>query len=179
MLTLTVITASSTNYYVHGDLNNSLYYRYRVGVKDTNNNISVRSNAYINAKPDGVQNLGEGGGGSVATAAKVENVVPTQSADKTMSVSYVLTDSSLSTKTNPSFEGYIFYNTGVTLSTSTASTITVSNSSKMPSSGFIQINNEVIKYDANATSTDFKQFNSRDMADKRNFTRHPAKQCFV
>ena len=75
-------------------------------------------------------------------------MVPTQASDGTISVSYLLTDSSLATKTNPSYEAYLFYNTGATLASSTANTITVSDASKMLSAGYIQINHEVIKYDS-------------------------------
>ena len=60
----TPITTISTNYYVHQNLNTSLYYRYRLGVTATNGNTSIRSNASTTAKPDGSVNLGEGGGGN-------------------------------------------------------------------------------------------------------------------
>src|SRR3989338_292209 len=46
----------STNYFVYRNLDTDLYYRFRLVVFDTNGNISVRSNNFITAKPDGVQN---------------------------------------------------------------------------------------------------------------------------
>ncbi|MBI1755221.1 fibronectin type III domain-containing protein [Candidatus Azambacteria bacterium] len=58
------LTVAATNYYLHKNLTTSWYYRYRLGVTDVNGNTTVRSNAATTAKPDGVQNLGEGGGGS-------------------------------------------------------------------------------------------------------------------
>ncbi|MCM2339445.1 MAG: fibronectin type III domain-containing protein [Burkholderiales bacterium] len=141
----------TTNYYVHRLLNPNKYYKYRLGVVGTNGNVSVRAGAPIVAKPDGVQNYGEGGSGSeavVITASKVENVVPVQGVDKNVTITYLLTDSSSASKTNPSYEAYLFYNIGVTLPSSPLSgdNLTVSDASKLKSSGFIQINNEIIKY---------------------------------
>ncbi|HEU0085857.1 MAG TPA: immunoglobulin-like domain-containing protein [Candidatus Paceibacterota bacterium] len=138
----------TTNYFVHRNLNPNLYYRYRLGVVGTNDNVSIRAGAFTTAKPDGVQNYDEGGGGIVASASAVENVEPIQEADKTVTITYRLTDASNAQKTNPSYEAYIFYNIGITLPANALSggNLTVSNASKLPSSGYIQINNEVIKY---------------------------------
>lgn len=146
------LSTVSTNYYMHRNLNSDWFYRYRVGIVGTNGNTSVRSTAYITAKPDGVQNYGEGGGGSVATASKVENVVATQGSDKNVTVNYLLTDTSLNKKTNPSYEGYLFYNIGIVLPASAYSggNLTVSDASKLQSSGYIQVNNEVLKYTSKA-----------------------------
>lgn len=145
-----VITASTTNFYVHPSLNTSWYYRYRVGVKDTAGNTTVRSSAYVNAKPDGVQNLGEGGGGTSPSASIVNNVSASQGSNGAVTVTYTLTDTSKSSKTNPTYEAYIFYNTGVTLGSnpydSGANTLLVSDASKMLASGFVQINQEVWRY---------------------------------
>lgn len=140
------ITASSTIYYVHGDLNTNYYYRYRLGVRDVNGNISVRPTVYTTAKPDGVQNYGEGGGGTSMTAPVMKNIFPVQGGDGKVTVTYTLTDVNKTVKTNPSYEGYLFYDNGVTITTSSADTITMDDASKMPSSGYIQIKDEVIKY---------------------------------
>lgn len=141
------ISVAGTNYYVHTGLNSNLYYRYRLAIVNAAGNTSVRSSAYVNAKPDGVQNLGEGGGGSVATAAAITAISPSQStANGTVTTSYTLTDTSVTSKTSPSYEGYVFYNSGVTVGAADATTITVSDASRMPMSGYVQINNEVIKY---------------------------------
>jgi hypothetical protein len=138
----------ATNYYVYRNLDPDLWYRFRLAVVDTNGNISVRSNSYTTTKPDGIQNYGEGGGGSVLTAPKVENVVVIQNLDKTVTVNYKVTDLSLGKKVNPSYEAYVFYDTGITLPTNALSgnTLTLSDASKLRSVGYIQINNEIIKY---------------------------------
>ncbi|MEK7520267.1 MAG: fibronectin type III domain-containing protein, partial [Patescibacteria group bacterium] len=150
---VTTITDKTTNYYVHTSLNNSWYYRYRIGVKDTAGNTTVRSNAYINAKPDGVQNLGEGGGGTSVSASVVTTIVPTQGSDGNVTVTYNLTDSALDAKTSPSYQAYLAYDLGVALTASSTTTLVLSDTTKMPSSGYIQINQEVIGYTGNATST--------------------------
>ena len=148
----TIVDASfsvvGSNYYVYRNLDSSKFYRFRLSVIGTNGNNSVRSNSYITTKPDGVQNYGEGVGGSVATASKVENVVVTQNVDKTVTVNYKLTDTSVSKKVNPTYEGYLFYNIGIILPENSFSnnSLTLSDASKLKSSGYIQINNEVIKY---------------------------------
>ena len=149
------LSTISSNYYFHRNLNSNLYYRYRLGVLDTNGNISVRSNSSTTTKPDGVQNYGEGGGGSVATAPKVENVVVTQNEDKTVSISYKLTDSSLAKKVSPSYEGYLFYNIGITIPADAlnGNSLTLSDASKLKSSGYILVNNEVIKYTGKSSNT--------------------------
>jgi hypothetical protein len=140
----------STSYYVFSNLLPQTFYRFRLGVLGTTGNISVRSNPFITTKTDGVQNFGEGGGGSVATAPVVENVVPVQGTDKNVTVTYKLTDSAISQKINPTYEGYIFYNIGITLPdnaySNDSSSLTLSDASKLKSSGFILVNNEVIKY---------------------------------
>ena len=142
-----LITDVATNYLVHVNLNNALYYRYRLAVKNTQGNTSVRSNAYINARPDGIQNLGEGGGGTTASAASITTVSPVQTTSAgTVTVAYTLVDTSITSKTNPLYEGYVFYNIGTTVSTSDATTITLSDASHLPASGFIQVNNEIIGY---------------------------------
>ncbi|KKP34691.1 MAG: Calx-beta domain-containing protein [Candidatus Nomurabacteria bacterium GW2011_GWE1_32_28] len=144
-----------TNYYVHRNLDSTKFYRYRLGVVGTDENTSVRAGAYTTAKPDGVQNYGEGGGGSVATASKVENVVPTQETNKDVTVTYRLTDASLSQKINPSYDARIFYNIGITLPSNAYSggNLTVSDASKLQSSGYIQVNNEVIYYTGKTGNT--------------------------
>ena len=151
-----IIIASSTNYYTHLNLTTGWCYKYLVCVKDVNNNITIRSNAGTIGYPDGLQNAGEGGGGTAVspTASKVENVVPTQGTDGNVTVNYALTDSSTSSKTAPSYEGYVFYNTGAYLTASTTNTLVLSDTSKMPlTNGYIQVNQEVIGYASNATST--------------------------
>jgi hypothetical protein len=137
-----------TNYYVHRNLDSTKFYRYRLGVIGTDGNTSVRAGAFTTAKPDGVQNYGEGGGGSVATASKVENVVPTQEANRDVTITYRLTDSSLAQKISPSYEARVFYNIGITLPATpyAGGNLTVSDASKLKSSGYIQVNNEVIYY---------------------------------
>jgi len=138
-----------TNYYVHRNLDSTKFYRYRLGVVGTDGNTSIRAGAFTTAKPDGVQNYGEGGGGSVATASKVENVVPMQDAiTKDVTITYRLTDTSLAQKTSVSYEARVFYNIGITLPANAYSggNLTVSDASKLQSSGYIQINNEVIQY---------------------------------
>ena len=150
---VTVIASSATNFYVHTNLNTALYYKYRVGVKDTNAIITVRSTAGVVARPDGVQNFGEGGGGTIAQASAVTNIVPTQGADGNVSVTYKLTDSSQSVKTSPAYQRYLLYDAGAALTASSTSTLVISDTTKMPASGFIQINQEVIGYTGNATST--------------------------
>ncbi|MCX6756240.1 MAG: hypothetical protein NTX85_02790, partial [Candidatus Nomurabacteria bacterium] len=144
-----IVSDNNGNYhFLDLGLDSTKYYRYRLGVVG-GGNTSVRAGAYVTVRPDGVQNFSEGGGGSVATASKVENVVPTQDPNnKTVSVTYKLTDSSNSQKTNLSYEGRIFYNIGITLPLSalTGSNLTVSDASKLGTSGYIQINNEVLQY---------------------------------
>ena len=149
------LTSINSNYYFHRSLNSNLYYRYRLGVLGTNGNISVRSNGSTTTKPDGVQNYGEGGGGSVASAPKVENVVVTQNGDKNVSLSYKLTDSSLAKKVSPTYESYLFYNIGITLPSNALSgnSLTLSDASKLKSSGHILINNEVISYSGKSGNT--------------------------
>ena len=144
-----------TNYYVHRNLDSTKYYRYRLGVVSTNGNTSIRAGAFTTAKPDGVQNFGEGGGGSVATASQIENIVPTQNEDKSVTVTYLFTDSSSAKKVTPTYEARVFYNTGITLPANAYSggNLTVSNASKMPTSGFIQVNNEVIQYSGKTGNT--------------------------
>ncbi|MEI6580666.1 MAG: immunoglobulin-like domain-containing protein, partial [bacterium] len=152
----TGMDSSTTNYFVHRSLDPTKYYRYRLGVVGTNGNISVRSGGYVTAKPDGIQNFGEGsGGGSVAAASQVENVVPVQGSDKNVTVTYKLTDPSLSNKTDPLYEARVFYNIGITLPTNAdaGGNIKVSDASKLKSSGYIQINNEVIKYTGKSENT--------------------------
>ncbi|NCU28084.1 MAG: DUF1566 domain-containing protein [Candidatus Moranbacteria bacterium] len=144
-----VLSDVNTNYYIFRNLDPSLFYRFRLGVVGSNGNTSVRSNAFTTAKPDGAQNYGEGGGGSVATASKVENVIVTQdSSDKKITVNYKLTDTSFTKKVNPSYESYIFYNIGIILPSNSllGNTIKVSDTSKLKSSGYILINNEVVGY---------------------------------
>ena len=139
----------STNYYIFRNLDPDYFYRYRLGVIGANGNISVRSNAYTTAKPDGIQNYGEGGGGSAITAPKIENVSVSQdSLDKTISVSYKLTDASVGKKPNVSYEGYLFYNIGIFVGDGglDGSSLSVSDGSKLKSSGYILVNNEIIKY---------------------------------
>jgi len=138
-----------TNYYVHRNLDSTKFYRYRLGVTGTDGNTSIRAGSFTTAKPDGVQNYGEGGGGSVATASKVENVVPTQNATtKDVTVTYRLTDTSLAQKVSVSYQARVFYNIGITLPSNAYSggNLTVSDASKLKDSGYIQINNEVIQY---------------------------------
>jgi hypothetical protein len=139
-----------TNYYVHRNLNSSWYYKYRLGVTGTDGNTSIRAGSPVTAKPDGIQNYGEGGGGGgVATASQVENVVPSQDpTTKNVTVNYRLTDGSFSKKISPSYEARLFYNIGVTLPANAYgdNTLAVSDASKLKSSGYIQINNEVIAY---------------------------------
>ena len=147
------ISDKTVNYYLHANLTNTWYYRYRIGVTDSNGNTTVRSNAYINARPDGIQNFGEGGGGTSASASVVTNIVPTQGSDGNIMVTYSLTDSSLSSKTSPTYEAYLLYDVGAALTASSTNTLVVSDSTKIPAYGFIQINQEVIGYTGNATST--------------------------
>lgn len=147
----------NTNYYIFRNLDSSLFYRFRLGVVGLNGNTSVRSNAFTTAKPDGVQNYGEGGGGSVATASKVENVIVTQdNNDKKVTVSYKLTDTSFIKKVNPTYESYLFYNIGITLPSNALSgnTIKISDTSKLNSSGYVLINNEVVSYSGKSDETD-------------------------
>ena len=140
----------TNNYYVFRHLDSAKFYRFRLAVVGTNGNTSVRSNSFVTAKPDGVQNYGEGGGGSVAAASEVQNVVVTQNIDKTVTVNYKLTDSSVAKKLNPSYESYLFYNIGITLPDNsfdnTNNTLTLTDASKLQNSGYIEVNNEVIKY---------------------------------
>ena len=141
-------STANNNYYVFRNLDSTKFYRFRLAVVGTNGNTSVRSNSFVTAKPDGVQNYGEGGGGSVASASEVQNVVITQNSDKTVTVNYKLTDTSITKKVSPSYEEYLFYNIGITLPTNpfVNDTLTLSNASKLQSSGYILVNNEVIKY---------------------------------
>ena len=165
-------TTEATNYYVHNNLiggtNGGLFYKYRLSIVNTAGNTSIREiypvsgNAYLLTKPDGSQDYDEGGssggngvGNGIGPSAPVaQNVVPTQSlANGTVNVSYQLTDTSYTTKTLPSYEGYVFYNDGVTVTqnaTGTISSIAVSDSSKMPASGFMEIGNEVLGYSSNS-----------------------------
>jgi hypothetical protein len=144
-----------SNYYVFRNLDSTKFYRFRLGVVGTNENTSVRSNSYITTKPDGVQNYGEGGGGSVATASRVESIVPTQNLDKSVTISYKLTDASILKKVNPSYEAYVFYNIGITLPENSFvnDTLILTDSSRLKSSGYILINNEVIAYSGNTGNT--------------------------
>ena len=146
----TSLSTASTNFFVDRNLIGNEFYRFRLAIVDTNGNVSVRSSDHLTTRADGVQNYSEGGGGSVATATRVENVVVTQNTDKTVTVNYKLTDTSLTKKVNPSYEGYIFYNLGVTLPANawndTNKTLTLSNATKLPAAGYIQVNNEVLKY---------------------------------
>jgi len=126
-----------SNYYVYRNLNPDKFYRFRLGVIGSNGNTSVRSGSFITVKPDGVQNYDEGGGGSVATASKVENVVPEQSLNKNVTIGYKLTDESILKKLNPLYEGYVFYNIGITLPANsyTGGNLLLSDASKLGSSG--------------------------------------------
>jgi len=152
----TGMSDSTTNYYVHQNLDPTKYYRYILGVVGTNGNISVRSGGYVTAKPDGTQNYGEGsGGGSVAAASQVVNVVPIQGTDKNVTITYKLTDPSIAQKHSPSYEARVFYNIGITLPSNAdaGGNITVSDASKLKSSGYIQINNEVLNYTGKSGNT--------------------------
>ncbi|MDD3093419.1 MAG: Calx-beta domain-containing protein [Clostridia bacterium] len=145
----------TTNYYISRNLNPDLYYKYRLGVVNSEGNVSVRSNASIITKPDGVQNYGEGGGGSVATAPRIENITATQQADKSVIVNFKLTDDSLVKKIYPNYEAYLFYNHGVTVASNYLSggNLEVSDATLLPESGYIQVNNEVIKYTTKTGNT--------------------------
>jgi hypothetical protein len=144
-----LVSSGNGNYhYLDVGLDTTKFYRYRLSVV-TGSNISVFVQATV--RPDGVQNYGEGGGGSVATAPRVENVVPTQdSSTKNISVSYLLTDLSFDQKTSPpaSYEAAVFYNIGITTTGNlSGGSLPVSNTSRFSSSGgYIQINNEVLSY---------------------------------
>ena len=141
------------NFYIdNNNLNSSLYYNYRIGVVDNNGNTSVRAGAKSSARPNGVQDGTEGGGVSIPVASVVENVVPTQDATtRNVTVTYKLSDSSYSKKSVATYESRLFYNLGVTLGVAPYSDLTktlkVSDVSKFSSTGgYIQINNEVLKY---------------------------------
>ncbi len=148
------MNAYSTDYYLHRGLNPALYYRYRIAVVGVNGNISVRAGSYKTVKPDGVQNYNEGGGGSVATAAQVQSVVPIEGLDKNVTVTYKLMDKSIAKKVNPVYEARIFYDIGVTLASGDITNgLVLSDTSKLGSSGYVQINNEVIKYTGKTGNT--------------------------
>ena len=135
----------NTNYFTFKNLDSNLYYRLRISVVNTDGYISIRSKELV-AKPDGIQNYDEGGSTIVATPSKVNNVIVSQNEDKTVTINYRLTDASITRKKNPSYEAYVFYNTGITFSSISDNKITLSDGSKLQSSGYIMIGNEVIKY---------------------------------
>ena len=152
---LNLLSNYSTNYYIHKDLTSTYFYKYRLGVKGTNQNISMRVGESVIAKPDGSPNYGEGAGASI-NSSTVESVVPIQNATtKNVTVTYKLTDATNDKKTSPAYDARIFYDIGVTLGTNpyNGTTLKVSSTSKLKSSGYIQINNEVIKYTGKTDTT--------------------------
>lgn len=85
--TTTPIEAIAQNYFVHSDLTTTSIYRYRIGITGDNGNTSIRSSAYLAAKPDGTRNYDEGGGGDDITAPTVTNVAEVAGSLKATSVS--------------------------------------------------------------------------------------------
>ncbi|MFA7191909.1 MAG: Calx-beta domain-containing protein [Candidatus Paceibacterota bacterium] len=140
-------TDNNGNYhFLDVGLDTTKHYKYKLSVV-SGSNISV--NVQTHVKPNGVQDYGEGGGGSVATAPKVENVVPSQNTTtKVVSVSYLLTDPSASTKNSPEYEAVVMYNIGVvTTGALSSGNLPVSDVSRFKSGGgYIQLNNEVLQY---------------------------------
>ncbi|MFA6585679.1 MAG: fibronectin type III domain-containing protein [Candidatus Paceibacterota bacterium] len=145
----TALNNVSTDSYDDKSLTPDNFYKYRIGIIGTNGNVSMRSDTIL-VRANGFQDYDEGGGGTVLKAPKVENVVPIQGSDKNVTVNYLLTDTSLSKKIDLFYEGYLFYNIGITLPEDSFSesedTLTLSDTSKLKSSGYILVNNEVIKY---------------------------------
>ncbi|MBP9715643.1 MAG: fibronectin type III domain-containing protein [Candidatus Pacebacteria bacterium] len=146
---LDTLSSYSTNYYIHKELTSTYYYKYRLGVKNSSGNTSMRVGESILAKPDGSPNYGEGAGSSV-NASVVDNVIPTQDSDtKDVTITYKLTDSTNNNKTNPNYDARVFYNVGTVLGSSplvNSTTIKLSSTAKLKSSGYIKINNEILKY---------------------------------
>lgn len=137
-----------TNYYVIRGLSNTNIYKYLLSVEDVNGNKSVRTGDNINIMPDGVQNFGEGGGGIASLSPRVNNIVAVQGEDRNVNISYSIFDDTTDKKMNPSYETYVFYNNDIVLGDDPFlnSSLKLSDASKLKDSGYILINNEVIKY---------------------------------
>ncbi len=70
---VSTITNVNTNYYTDSSVVQDQTYYYRVSSQDNNDNISFFSDT-IQARPDGIQNAGEGGGGSDEVAPTISSV---------------------------------------------------------------------------------------------------------
>ncbi|MFA6146357.1 MAG: DUF2341 domain-containing protein [Patescibacteria group bacterium] len=73
---VTTIANRETNYYTDTTPNYNVLYYYKVFAYDSLNNISYRSNA-VTGKANGIQDSGEGGGGTDITAPTVSSVAST------------------------------------------------------------------------------------------------------
>ena len=79
-----------------------------------------------------------------ATTAAITQGSPDANAGK-VTVTYDLTDDA--SETTDIYEAYLFYDVGATLTSDNTTTLTVSDTSRMPSApGYVQIGTEVIKY---------------------------------
>ncbi|MDD3102264.1 MAG: DUF2341 domain-containing protein, partial [Patescibacteria group bacterium] len=73
---VTTIADRETNYYTDTTPDYNVLYYYKVFAYDSLNNISYRSNA-VTGKANGIQDSGEGGGGTDVTAPSISNVTST------------------------------------------------------------------------------------------------------
>lgn len=143
-----VLSDTDTDFYLYKNLSPSFIHKFLISVVDIYGNVSLRHGNDLIVKADGLQNYGEGGGGILNQSAIINNVIATQNNEKDVVVTYKITDPTVYEKDNPSFEEYLFYYNGLTLSDNPydGTFLNLSSSSGLKDSGYVLINNEVIKY---------------------------------
>ncbi|MDD3141650.1 MAG: Calx-beta domain-containing protein, partial [Lachnospiraceae bacterium] len=150
-----VLSDVNTDFYLYKNLTPSFIHKFLISVVDIYGNVSVRQGNDLIVKADGLQNYGEGGGGVLNQSAIINNVIVAQNNERNVVVTYKITDSTVYEKDNPSFEEYLFYYNGLTLSDNPydGTSLKLSNSSGLKDSGYVLINNEVIKYNNRNNNT--------------------------
>ncbi|MBI5912960.1 fibronectin type III domain-containing protein [Candidatus Azambacteria bacterium] len=151
------------------DGSNDQWYQYRITLIPSSNYLNApyvasASVTYVVNTAPTVTNV-------VATTAATTNGATVADAGK-VTVTYDLADDP--SETSDAYEAYLFYDAGVTLTSDNTTTLTVSDTSKMPSSGYVQIGTEVVKYAAivNGTTLGTLTRGSSDLSWPGASTRH-------
>ena len=124
------------------------WYQYRITLIPSSNNLSApyvasASVTYVVNTAPTVTNV------AATTAATTQGATDANAGKVT--VTYDLTDDA--SETSDTYEAYLFYDVGVTLTSDNTTTLTVSDTSRMPSTGYVQIGTEVVKYGAIVNGT--------------------------
>ncbi|MEK7494200.1 MAG: fibronectin type III domain-containing protein, partial [Patescibacteria group bacterium] len=140
--TFTAIPAALT------DGSNDQWFQYRITLIPSSDNLNApyvtsASVTYVVNTAPTITNV-------TATSAAATQGATDADAGK-VTVIYDLTDDA--SETTDTYEAYLFYDVGVTLSSDNTTTLTVSDTSKMPSTGYVQIGTEVVKYGAIVNGT--------------------------